>query len=71
MPRNIDRRVEVLFPVEDKQMIQHIRDNILSYYSKDNVKARKMQSDGSYERLRPTKEVESLSIQNWFITVRR
>jgi polyphosphate kinase len=28
MPRNIDRRVEVLFPVEDKQMIQHIRDDI-------------------------------------------
>ncbi len=71
MPRNIDRRVEVLFPVEDKQMIQHIRDNILNYYSKDNTKGRKMLPDGSYSRLIPPKEVEQLNIQNWFITVRR
>ncbi len=71
MPRNIDRRVEVLFPVEDKQMIQHIRDDILSYYSKDTLKARKMLSDGSYERLNPPKGEEGLTIQNWFITVRR
>ncbi len=71
MPRNIDRRVEVLFPVEDKEMIQHIRDNILSYYDKDNIKARKMQPDGSYIRLTPAKDTEPLNIQNWLITVRR
>jgi polyphosphate kinase len=71
MPRNIDRRVEVLFPVESKEMIQHIRDNILSFYSKDNVKARKMRSDGSYVRVTSEKGQEPLSIQNWLINVRR
>lgn len=71
MPRNIDRRVEVLFPVMDKQMIQHIRDDILTYYSNDNTKARRMLPDGSYTRLKPQKDEQPLSIQNWFITSRR
>jgi polyphosphate kinase len=70
MPRNIDRRVEVLFPVQDKQMILHIRDNILNYYSKDNTKARKMLPDGSYTRFKVQKDEEQLNIQNWFITTR-
>jgi polyphosphate kinase len=71
MPRNIDRRVEVLFPVQDKNMIQHIRDNILQFYYKDNVKARKMLADGSYIKIKPNNEAEPLSIQSWFITSRR
>jgi polyphosphate kinase len=71
MPRNIDRRVEVLFPVKDKQMVLHIRDDILAYYAKDNTKARRMLPDGSYSRLKPQKDDELLSIQNWFITIRR
>jgi polyphosphate kinase len=70
MPRNIDRRVEVLFPVQDRQMILHIRDDILSYYLKDNIKARKMLPDGSYNRLKSEKDVEPINIQNWFITSR-
>jgi polyphosphate kinase len=71
MPRNIDRRVEVLFPVQDQQMIMHIRDNILNSYWKDNMKARKMQADGSYIRLTPQNDTEPISIQNWFISGRR
>jgi polyphosphate kinase len=71
MPRNIDRRVEVLFPVQDKQMIIHIRDDILKYYYKDNIKARKMLPDGSYSRINPQNGEEPLNIQNWFITSRR
>jgi polyphosphate kinase len=70
MPRNIDRRVEVLFPVQDKHMILHIRDDILAYYYKDNTKARKMLPDGSYVRIKPEKDEEPLSIQSWFITSR-
>jgi polyphosphate kinase len=53
MPRNIDRRVEVLFPVEDRQMIRHIYEDILTYYGKDNVKARRLLPDGSYVRIKP------------------
>jgi polyphosphate kinase len=71
MPRNIDRRVEVLFPVQDKQMILHIRDDILNPYWKDNTKSRKMLPDGSYIRLKPQNNEEPLFIQNWFIASRR
>jgi polyphosphate kinase len=71
MPRNIDRRVEVLFPVQDKEMIVQIRDDILKYYAKDNIKARRMQSDGSYIRLKPQKGEDAISIQSWFINSRR
>ncbi len=71
MPRNIDRRVEVLFPVEDKEMIIHIRDDILKYYYQDNTKARRMLPDGTYVRLKPQDNEEPLNIQHWFIQVRR
>lgn len=52
MVRNLDRRVEVLFPVEDRRLIRHIRDDILEVYLADNVKARIMSGDGSYSRRR-------------------
>jgi polyphosphate kinase len=71
MPRNIDRRVEVLFPVQDKLMIKHIYEDVLSYYYKDNTKARQMMPDGSYTRVKPQNNDENLNIQNWFISTRR
>ena len=70
MPRNIDRRVEVLFPVQDKEMIRHIRDDVLKPYYKDNTKARRMLSDGTYTRLKPQDKEEPLNIQKWFIKIR-
>ncbi len=53
MPRNLDRRVEVLFPLEGQESIQYVRDEILRLYLADNVKARQMHSDGSYTRRAP------------------
>jgi polyphosphate kinase len=50
MPRNLDRRVEIIFPVEDpsiKSRIMHILDVQLS----DNIKAYYMNTDGIYEKL--------------------
>src|ERR1051325_2258191 len=43
MPRNLNRRVEILFPVEDADLRERIRDGILTQYLLDNVKARRMQ----------------------------
>lgn len=71
MPRNIDRRVEVLFPVQDRQMIRHIFDNILMYYARDNVKARRMLPDGTFVKIKPQNNEAGLSIQSWFIANRR
>ena len=53
MPRNLDRRVEVLFPVLDRRLLRTLRDEILSIYLADNVRARHMQADGTYLRAIP------------------
>lgn len=53
MPRNINRRVEVLFPVEDPELISHLHDNILQTYLNDNLKTRRMNPDGTYCRIQP------------------
>jgi len=50
MPRNINRRVEVLFPLEGGDLIRQVRDEILSVYLSDTVKGRQMKSDGTYVR---------------------
>ncbi len=50
MPRNLNRRVEVVFPVRDPALIRHLRDDVLSTYLSDTVKARHMQPNGSYAR---------------------
>lgn len=48
MPRNLSRRIEVLFPIEDKISKERI-ENTLDIILKDNVKAREQQSDGRYQ----------------------
>jgi len=50
MPRNLNRRVEVDFPVQDKALIRLIRDEVLHTYLKEQAKARHMSSDGKYVR---------------------
>ncbi|HEY4688641.1 MAG TPA: polyphosphate kinase 1 [Anaerolineae bacterium] len=70
MPRNIDRRVENLFPVEDPRLIRYIRDEILETYLKDNVKARRLLPDGTYEHLKPTAKQEPVDSQTWLLAHR-
>ena len=53
MQRNFDRRVEVVFPVEDETLRTRVTDEILPAFLKDNVKARVLRADGTYERRRP------------------
>jgi len=53
MPRNIDHRVEVLFPLEKPALVERIRDRLLGSYLGDNVKARRMQPGGIYVRKSP------------------
>ena len=50
MARNLDRRVEVVTPVLDPQLQKYLKDTVLAAYLRDNVKARVMNSDGSYDR---------------------
>jgi polyphosphate kinase len=50
MPRNLDRRVEVLAPISDHQIKRFLADEYLEAYLKDNAKARELQQDESYSR---------------------
>ena len=50
MARNLDRRVEVVTPVLDPQLKSYLKDTVIAAYLRDNVKARVMTPDGSYDR---------------------
>ncbi len=50
MPRNLDRRVEITFPVEDEALQKKVR-HILDVQLADNIKAHIMQPDGNYEKI--------------------
>jgi polyphosphate kinase len=67
MTRNLDRRVEVLFPVEDARLIRHLRDKVLVTYLADNVKARCLRADGSYERHLPAPGEAMVNSQGVFL----
>jgi len=51
MPRNLSRRVETMFPIEDRELKQRVVEGILMVRLKDNVNARELQADGSYARV--------------------
>ena len=51
MPRNFRRRVEIMFPIEDPRLRSRIVDGIIGVVLADNVKARRLLADGSYERV--------------------
>lgn len=65
MPRNLDRRVETIFPVDNPLLRRRIYDEILLIQMRDNLKARELTSDGTYRRLRPEAGETPLSAQAW------
>lgn len=68
MPRNLDRRVEVLYPVEDERLAKFIREDVLETYLQDRVNAWRMLADGTYVRTIPGENEPKLSSQQWFMT---
>jgi polyphosphate kinase len=67
MQRNINRRVEVLFPVQDRQFIRYLRDEVLETYLADNVKARRLNPDGSYTRVAAKEGDQAKNSQAWLL----
>lgn len=66
MPRNLDRRVEQLFPVEAPELKEAVW-RILDVHLRDRVKARRLLPDGGYERMQPRQGEEPLNAQAWLI----
>ena len=67
MPRNLNRRVELHFPVQDPKLVRHLRDEVLATYLDEVVKARHMNSDGTYARDPRHTNRRELNSQEWFI----
>ncbi len=65
MPRNLDHRVEVIFPIADARLVKRVREEILGEYLRDTKNAHIMQSDGTYCRNATGEHAEDS--QAWFI----
>jgi polyphosphate kinase len=67
MPRNLDRRVEVIFPIRDPALRAYIRGAILEVELHNNTSARILQPDGSYIRRRPRADEPLVDSQAWLL----
>lgn len=65
MSRNLDRRVEIMFPVEDARLKKEVK-HILDVQLADNVKAQLMQPDGSYRKIKNAPDMPQVEAQQIF-----
>jgi polyphosphate kinase len=70
MQRNLDRRVETIFPVLDQELAKIIRHDLLALQLKDNVKARELNSEGQYKPVKRADGDEVINSQDIFIARR-
>lgn len=66
MPRNLNRRIEVICPINEPRLRSYLRDEVLSAYLRDNVNARVLQPNGTYERVPVTAGEERFDSQVYF-----
>jgi polyphosphate kinase len=67
MPRNLNRRVELVVPVEDPANRERLKD-ILAVYMRDNVKMRELRSDGTYTRRQRAANEPAFNAQEYFLS---
>ena len=68
MQRNLEGRVETLFPIEDPVLRDAIRDQLLKRIMADTVNASELLSDGSYVHVQPEAGEPPFDSQAWFMT---
>jgi polyphosphate kinase len=69
MLRNLDRRVEVLFPIKDPDLLARVRDSILRVSLADTAKSWQLRRDGSYQRRSAPPSEPPFSSQDHFMAV--
>ncbi|HEV7890254.1 MAG TPA: polyphosphate kinase 1 [Pyrinomonadaceae bacterium] len=67
MLRNFDRRVETAAPIREERLKKYLKDVLLAAYLRDNVKARELRPDGSYQRPPMAEGEERFNSQLYFI----
>jgi polyphosphate kinase len=65
MQRNLDRRVEILFPIENPAHRAFLRDDVMDVYLADTAHARQLMPDGVWVRVRPAEGEPPFSAQDW------
>ena len=68
MPRNLDRRVEVMVPVESKAVHQQVLDQIMLGNMMDNVQSYEIMPDGTSQRMSVEEGDQPFSAQQWFMS---
>ncbi|HEX5735151.1 MAG TPA: polyphosphate kinase 1 [Blastocatellia bacterium] len=68
MMRNLDRRVELVTPIDDPRLKKHMKE-VLDLCLGDNVKSRRLLPEGSYERVTPADGEEALDSQARFLSL--
>jgi len=63
MARNLDRRIEVVVPIEDPELLRLLRDDVMEECLKDNKQAWELHADGKYVRLHPPRGKPGFSSQ--------
>jgi polyphosphate kinase len=71
MPRNLDHRVEVIFPVQDPALVEYLRKDVLEVQLSDNVKAREMDADGIYRKVDRVSDAKPVNAQAELMASRR
>jgi polyphosphate kinase len=67
MPRNLDRRVETVFPVGSAKLRKRLIEDVLKVHLRDNQGAQRLLSSGSYEHVSCTDEEPPFNSQEWFM----
>ena len=67
MERNLDRRVEVLCPVLDRNLLEYLRETVLGAYLRDTDRATVLGRDGDYRAAASNETADRFSAQNFLL----